>query len=99
MVFFPISARAGGWDPAAYVMRSRDEQPVRVSGSASMDDGSPTSAITGQALVVRGAKRARNLAPQATGCYILPTEYSSSSEEPVVRFGEYWGRNKPHEGF
>lgn len=82
------------------MLRSHDEQPVRVSGSTSMDDGSPASAITGQALVVRGplrgSNRAQNLAPQATGCYILPTEYSTSSEQPVVRiyhriwFGISW---------
>lgn len=66
-------------------MRSRDEEPVRVRGSQSLDDVSCSSAITGQPLVVRGAKNSNGSAPQAAaGCYILPMEYSSTSEEPVV---------------
>lgn len=43
-----LCACPGEWDPRGYVMRSRDEQPVRVSGSASLDEGgSCASAITG----------------------------------------------------
>lgn len=76
---------AGEWDPSAYVMRSRDEEPVRVRGSQSLDEFSCSSAITGQPLVVRGASASNgSVPPEAAGCYILPMEYSSTSEDPVV---------------
>ena len=41
--------------------------------------------LAGQPLIVQGARKARNVPPQAAGCYMLPLEYSATSEEPVVR--------------
>ena len=35
--------------------------------------------------MVKGLRKAKNVAPQAAGCYMLPLEYSATSEEPVVR--------------
>ena len=35
--------------------------------------------------MVKGLRKARNVAPQAAGCYMLPLEYSATSETPVVR--------------
>ncbi len=65
-------------------MRSRDEQPVRVRGSQSMDETSCSSAITGQPLVIKGPRKKNGIAAQAAGCYIMPMEYSATSEDPVV---------------
>lgn len=78
----------GDWAPDGYVMRSRDEQPVRVRGSQSMDETSCSSAITGQPLVIKGSKKKNKkggYSSQAAGCYIMPMEYSATSEDPVVR--------------
>lgn len=68
-------------------MRSRDEQPVRVRGSQSMDETSCSSAITGQPLIIKGVrqKKGKGYIPQAAGCYIMPMEYSATSEDAVVR--------------
>lgn len=75
---------AGGWEPGEYAVASRDDKPVRVRGSASLDDDcSCSSAITGQPLLVRGQAGAA-ASQQASGCYMLPMEYSTSSEERVV---------------
>ena len=79
--------RAGNWDPGAYAQSSRDDKPVRVRGSASLDeDSSCSSAITGQPLLLRG-QGASGLAntQQAAGCYMLPMEFSTTSEQSVVR--------------
>ena len=76
---------AGGWDPEGYVLSSRDDKPVRVRGSASLDeDSSCSSAITGQPLLVRGQANG-TASQQAAGCYMLPMEFSATTEEPVVR--------------
>ena len=58
---------------------------MRVRGSASLDeDFSCSSAITGQPLLVKG--QSSGLAgQQAAGCYMLPMEFSASSEQRVVR--------------
>ncbi len=75
---------AGGWDPEAYVLSSRDDKPVRVRGSASLDeDASCSSAITGQPLLVRGQNGAL-ASQQASGCYMLPMEFSATTEQSVV---------------
>ena len=77
---------AGGWDAEGYaLLSSRDDKPVRVRGRASLDeDFSCSSAITGQPLLVKG--RSSGLAAQqAAGCYMLPMEFSASSEQRVVR--------------
>ena len=47
--------------------------------------GDKTFPTAGQPLVVKGLRKARNVPPQAAGCYMLPLEYSATSEEPVVR--------------
>ena len=50
------------------------------------EDSSCSSAITGQPLLVRG-QGASGLAntQQASGCYMLPMEFSTTSEQSVVR--------------
>ncbi len=67
------------------MLSSRDDKPVRVRGSASLDeDASCSSAITGQPLLVRGQNGAL-ASQQASGCYMLPMEFSATTEQSVVR--------------
>lgn len=77
---------AGDWDAGGYaLLSSRDDKPVRVRGSASLDeDFSCSSAITGQPLLVKGQSSGL-VGQQAAGCYMLPMEFSASSEQRVVR--------------
>jgi len=79
-----VSMAAGEWDPEAHVMSSMDDKPVRVRGSVSMDDdGSCSSAVTGQPLLVKG-HNSTLASQQASGCYMLPMEFSATSEQSVV---------------
>ncbi|CAL8470852.1 g10394 [Coccomyxa elongata] len=87
----PLDVEIGDWNPDGYVMRSRDEQPVRVRGSSSMDETSCSSAITGQPLVIKGPRKKKGGPSQAAGCYILPMEYSATSEDPVNVLVCGWG--------
>ncbi|KAK9903985.1 hypothetical protein WJX75_001909 [Coccomyxa subellipsoidea] len=90
----PLDVDLGDWAPDGYVMRSRDEQPVRVRGSQSMDETSCSSAITGQPLVIKGSKKKNKkggYSSQAAGCYIMPMEYSATSEDPVNVLVCGWG--------
>ncbi|EIE20310.1 hypothetical protein COCSUDRAFT_67575 [Coccomyxa subellipsoidea C-169] len=87
----PLDVDLGDWSSEGYVMRSRDEQPVRVRGSQSMDETSCSSAITGQPLVIKGPRKKNGIAAQAAGCYIMPMEYSATSEEPVNVLVCGWG--------
>lgn len=65
-------------------MSSMDDKPVRVRGSVSMDDdGSCSSAVTGQPLLVKG-HNSTLASQQASGCYMLPMEFSATSEQSVV---------------
>ena len=75
--------RAGGWDATSYVQRSHDEAPVSVMGSRE-ESLQRQAGFLGQPRVV--GKPGPNAANQCTGLYMLPLEYTTSSDEPEVRF-------------
>ena len=75
--------RAGGWDATSYVQRSHDEAPASVMGSRE-ESLQRQAGFSGQPRVV--GKPGPNAANQCTGLYMLPLEYTTSSDEPEVRF-------------
>ncbi|CAK0782676.1 hypothetical protein CVIRNUC_005871 [Coccomyxa viridis] len=88
----PMHVEPGDWDAGGYaLLSSRDDKPVRVRGSASLDeDFSCSSAITGQPLLVKGQSSGL-VGQQAAGCYMLPMEFSASSEQRVDVLICGWG--------
>lgn len=72
---------AGGWDATSYVQRSHDEAPESLLGST--DEATYRQAgFSGQPGVVgRPGPTASN---QSQGLYMLPLEYTTSSDDAEV---------------
>lgn len=71
----------GGWDATSYVQQSHDEAPDAVSGSH--DDLARQAGLSGQPRVMGRPGLANT--NQCRGLYMLPLEYTMSSDEPEVK--------------
>lgn len=73
----------GGWDATCYVQQSHDESPVSVLGSRD-ENMLRQFGFAGQPGVLGDSGAQCGL--QSTGLYMLPLEYTISSDEPEVGF-------------
>lgn len=78
---------AGGWDATSYVQKSHDEAPESLLGS---NDESfyRLGALSGQPGVV--GKPGPSTSNQCRGLYMLPLEYTTSSDEAEAIFCPSW---------
>ena len=70
---------AGGWDATSYVQKSHDEAPESLLGSSDQSFHR-LGALSGQPGVV--GKPGPSTSNQCRGLYMLPLEYTTSSDEP-----------------
>ena len=78
-----LESATGGWDATSYVQRSHDEAPENLLGSND-ETIHRQAGFSGQPGVVgRPGPATSN---QCRGLYMLPLEYTTSSDEPEVSF-------------